>query len=86
MPAELESFRPKDRGYRSPSTSWRYTELATALEWGLTPAQFSEQEEEDKAEMVAFLSVKGLLESWHYEMSEKQSKLKDTATQRNMGR
>lgn len=71
MPDEVKDWKPKPVKYRAPSVCQRYSELETAMEWGMSPGRFDCLEKEEKAEMIAFVWVKRTLEHYHMEQSER---------------
>lgn len=54
--------------------SKRFAELETAKAWGLTPAQWDDEPEESRAEMVAFEQVMGGMQMFQeYEAERKRA-------------
>mgnify|MGYP000850450897 FL=1 len=50
--------------------SARFSEVATAHDWGLTPSEFDAKPDVDKATMIAYTASVGMMQAWE---SQKQS-------------
>jgi hypothetical protein len=70
LPKELQEWKPKERNWKSPGTTWRYEELCAALLWGKTPWQFDALPREEKSEMLAMMTAKAIVENFEYEAAQ----------------
>ena len=82
MPPDLQEWKPRDRGYKQPNTSWEYEEASAAHFWRLTPWQFDARPQEEKAKMLAYRLAYHTLEAWNYEQAERNAERESG----NMGR
>lgn len=75
-------WQPKPDGREHLDVPFRYTELQTAQEWGMTPTEFDDLKDDDKAEMLAYGWAKNKLDAFRYEESERiaESKAKKSAS------
>lgn len=64
--ADQYNLRGKGKWY----TSYRFREVETAKSWGLTPSQWDELGEFDKAEMLAYESTLGLMKMYEEHLEE----------------
>lgn len=67
LPEEVRGHQFKAPKYKLPALTLRYRELDTAMEWGLIPSTWDKLEDNDRAEMLAFVSVKRAIEGYHIE-------------------
>lgn len=51
--------------------------MRVAKAWGLTPAQWRQQSVDDRAMMIAFESLEGIVEAYKDEWREKERKSKE---------
>jgi len=70
------AWQPKPDGREHLDVPFRYSELQTALEWGMTPTQFDDLKDDDKAEMLAYGWAKNRMDAFRYEESERLAELK----------
>lgn len=64
------------RQLRLKQGSWwhsaRFSEVATARDWGLTPSEFDARPEADRAEMMAYTASVGLMQAWEEQQRAKE--------------
>lgn len=64
LPERLKNYQFPKGKKNAPKFSWRYMQLETAKEWGMTPEGFDKLEVETRAEMMAFNHVHRLHEAF----------------------
>lgn len=74
----MDNWVPKPAKYRLPTMTWRFLELETAKEWGMSPWKYDELDGREKAEMMAFVWASRKVENYHADMAtavaERESK------------
>ena len=75
LPERLKNYPfPKRAGKKTPQFSWRYVQLETAKDWGVTPDAFDKLEWDVRGEMMAFDHVQRLHEAYQYEEAKTNKK------------
>ncbi len=65
IPKELEGYLPKPR--KPVSVNWRMQQMITAAEYGIPPHEWDMMPVKSRAEMLAYVEVKGLISSYQME-------------------
>ena len=68
MPKQLEGYRPDPK--KPVSINWRMQQMITACEYGIPPHEWDMMPVPSRAEMMAFIEVKGLMSSYQMERDD----------------